>query len=55
MAESGGKKSVGGAEIVIGIVEVPQPPGEWSTSEEGEGRARNELRTTMEVMEVGGE
>ena len=57
-AASGGTERVGEAETVGGIGEVPRPPKEQSASEEGgrgEGVSSDELRTSMEGVEVGGE
>ena len=54
MAEAGGAASLGREEAVGGVGEVPRPPGDLITAEEGEGRASDNLRTTMEEMEVGG-
>ena len=41
------------ASVVVGVVEMPAPPKEGSAM--GEGRAINNLRTTMEEMYVGTE
>ena len=51
----GGAESFGGAAAVVGVREVTVPPGGRLTQEEFEGGASNELRTVMEVMEVGGD
>ena len=51
---SGRAESARGAETIGGIGEAPQPPGERRTPEEGEGSASNNLRTSMEGIEVGG-
>ena len=51
----GGAESFGGAAAVVSVREVTVPPGGRLTQEEVEGGASNELRTAMEVMEVGGD
>ena len=56
MVEISGTNRSGEAERVGGIGEVPRPPGEQSTAEEGEiGEvgANNNLRTAIAGMEVG--
>ena len=57
-AEASGKSRSGKAERVGKIEEVPQPPGERSSEEEGgrgEDGASNELRTVMAGIDIGGE
>ena len=57
-AASGWKMRVRGVETVIGIREVPLPPGEPRSLEEGERSecgAINKLRNAMEGMEMGGD
>ena len=57
-ADTSGTEKSGGTETVGGIGELPRPPRERSTIEEGEGAmggVNNELRTTMGEMEEGGE
>ena len=38
---------------VGGVGELPAPPGRKQTTKEGEGRPSNEIRTTMEEIDVG--
>ena len=52
---AGGVESLGGAAAVGGVGEVAAPPGGCRTPEEGEGGARDEIRTAMEGVEVGGD
>ena len=53
MVAAGGAERLGGADIVGGVGEVMVTSGEQRTPEEGEGGANEEIRTTMEGMEVG--
>ena len=38
--------------VVVGVEEVPPPPEVGNATGDGKGRASNNLRTVMEVMEV---
>ena len=38
--------------VVVGVEEVPPPPEVGNATGDGKGRASNDLRTVMEVMEV---
>ena len=54
-AAAGEEARVGGAAAVVGVGEVPAPPGGQEIPEECEGGDSNDIRTTMERMEVGGD
>ena len=53
MAEEDGEGRGKFVEAVVGMGEVPAPPGVRHTTGEGEDGASNEIRTVMEGMKVG--